>query len=179
MDDKTMNVPAKIMDNFYICLCVNKASFGKYANIIKQFGGSVQNTLQENTGCLVTETVRSESFKKAQRRDDVHCVTVKWLLDCQKHSKTMKFESYKVPPFLGLMMSCTDVPPQDRPTLNEAITLHGGIFSPALLKDKCTHLIQGENNGKMSEKYCEARRWKLQIVSQRWITDCIRLGSEY
>ncbi len=170
------------MEGFEICLCttdMSEKTVEKYTNIIRKLGGIMSNNeLKETTACLITKTVRSTQFRKAQRYKNIHCVTTEWLTDSEKNGKTMNFGSYKVQPFLGLVMSCTDVPQNDRPKFVEMVSKNGGRFSPTLIEFESTHLIQGENNGKISDKYASARKWRLHIISPRWIYDCIRQESE-
>jgi hypothetical protein len=184
MNDSIILKPIpRIMDGFEICLCttdMNEKTIEKFSKIIRKFGGVMSNNeLKETTACLVTKTVKSSQFKKAQRYKNIHCVTTEWLTDSEKNGKTMNFDSYKVQPFLGLIMSCTDVPQSDRPKFVEMVTKNGGKFSPTLVEHYSTHLIQGQNNGNVSEKYKSARLWGLHIISPRWIYDCIRQESKY
>lgn len=143
----------------------------KAKKIIQRLGGKVSDTeVNEKTTCLIAKRVGSKEYQMAERKIRVPIVVLQWLFDCYTQAKVLSFSSYKVAPFYGLTIACTQIMPEDRYLLQTRIEENGGTYSNNLVMGTCTHLIAREATG---EKYMYAKSWKnVYVVNMQWSEEC-------
>jgi topoisomerase (DNA) II binding protein 1 len=139
------------------------------AKIIKEMGGTFSTNLSKDIYCLLVKRVGSKKHITAQNLG-IPSLEMEWLFCCKTEFKKLDFDIYKVRPFLGCMITCTQVTPEIRFKLQKLIEENGGKYNPVLDKDSCTHLVAVNKEG---EKYLHAKSWgTVHIVTLSWIEEC-------
>jgi hypothetical protein len=186
----------KPLQGISICIYLPKQSLEvqtKVQNMALALGAKVTRELSRtHTTCLVTDSVGSTHYREALMLQ-IPIVRYRWIDHCmQRKQLILNWDEYRLNLFQGLTFCATQIPP---PLLEPLVPLiqgsssdgtsggggggggGGGIFKSQLLKDETTHLIVGENlitTGSMGAKYAAAKKWNIQIVTVKWVEDCVR-----
>ena len=139
--------------------------------IIKSLGGKVSDQFTNEINIGLINRVGLTNYRKLKQYR-IQCVTIKWLYDCDQKKTLLSFELYRVLPFQGLVIVCTQIELSDRKILETKVNNNGGEFNHKLIKDNCTHLVAIKPEG---DKYIHAKSWmNVHIVKLDWIDECIR-----
>ncbi len=151
----------------------------KAKSVLNMFGAKCVDLFSPNTGVLVVGAVGTKEFSDAVTKKEynqVIIVTKDWVRECQKKYTLAKYSAYKVPPFYGLVVTCTEVTKEERDRIESIVNANGGKYSASFFKDKSTHLIAKDGN---SEKFSRAKEWRKRIVTTQWVDDCVKNGCEH
>ena len=130
--------------------------------------------------CVAKTTTSMKYDEARQMRKPI--VTLDWLRASAKARRLIEMDRYKAPPLMGCVVSITGFTDLTvRSALQKRVEANGGIYSPDLVCDKCTHLIAAKPEGQKYEvAKTESERGKslVKIVSEKWLDDCVRLGEK-
>ena len=96
---------------------------------------------------------------------------MRWITDCAASSTRLPEASYSVRPFVGLVITATQLPQQERYELQKVIEANGGTYEANLDLDRCTHLVAVAPEGDKFEsvKYSKTVR----VMRREWIHACV------
>lgn len=128
----------------------------------------------------VAKTTNSRKYELA-RTLGKPIVTATWLRDSAREGELLPLHpsgpsgdrerGYFLPAFAGLCVCVTGYTQDARAALEAQVVANGGIYTPDLVKGKCTHLVASNTN---SSKYTHASKWDgVHIVSRAWVDECI------
>ncbi|GAB2289813.1 hypothetical protein Dimus_024119 [Dionaea muscipula] len=142
---------------------------GKLGKFVIAMGGILHTKMSLDVSFVIVKNVRAAKYKWA-----VHVkkpvVTINWLYQCWSEHRIVPQESYRVPPFSGLVICVTRIPADERKKMEQVIAQNGGKYSAELTKI-CTHLICDAPEG---DKYKVARKWgHISIVTRKWYDQSI------
>ena len=162
-----------------ICLTgVGSREERRVVKAIASLGGSVSRDLTRDVYCLVVYKVGSAKHTMAEQLG-LPSVEAQWVLDCMLQSKLLPLSAYPVRPFLGCVITCTQLSQEGRAAAQRTIEKLGGVYSPALAKKTeaeslpSTHLVALRPEG---DKHFHAKYWSIPVVSLKWIEDCCERG---
>ncbi|XP_050213388.1 uncharacterized protein LOC126664850 isoform X2 [Mercurialis annua] len=142
----------------------------KIEKLVTAMGGQLHSKASLDVNFVIVKNVLAAKYKWAVNILKKPVVTCNWLYQCWNEHRVVPQESYRVLPFLGLFISVTRIPADERKEIEKIITDNGGKYSAELTK-KCTHLICDAPEG---DKYKVARRWgHIQIVSRKWFDQSV------
>lgn len=137
--------------------------------IIESLGGRLAKNLDRDILCILVKKVGSKKHETGQELN-FPCLSMQWINDCKTQNALLPFDVYKIKPFVGLTICCTQIEPTERYQIQQLVEQNGGKFSSSMKLGECTHLIAVDPEG---EKYKSARSWKnVHIVTSKWIFDC-------
>eukprot|EP01018_Ginkgo_biloba_P019691 Gb_04893 [translate_table: standard] len=138
--------------------------------IVTAMSGELHGKTSLDINFVVAKNVLAAKYKWALNVLRKPIVTIDWLHQCWHEHRLVPHKSYEMPPFTGLIISATRIPPDERKEMEELVMKYGGQYSADLTK-KCTHLISNTAEG---DKYKVAKRWgHIKIVNQMWFSQSI------
>ncbi|XP_057249582.1 uncharacterized protein LOC104893213 isoform X1 [Beta vulgaris subsp. vulgaris] len=141
----------------------------KIGKLVIAMSGSFHTKASSDVSFVIVKNVMAGKYKWAASKEK-HIVTINWLNQCWVEHRVVPLESYRVPPFLGLIISVTRIPGDERKEMEKLIIQNGGKYSAELTK-LCTHLICEVPEG---DKYKVAKRWgNICIVTRKWFDQSI------
>ncbi|PWA68877.1 BRCT domain-containing protein [Artemisia annua] len=148
-----------------------KVEIGK---LVTAMGGMMLNKASSDVDFVIAKNVLAAKYKWALNTLKKPIVLESWLQQCWKEHRVVPHESYRVPPFSGLTISVTQVPPAERKEIEELIIQNGGRYSAELTK-KITHLcLLNYKHAPEGDKYKVAKRWgHLHIVTRAWFNHSV------
>lgn len=139
-------------------------------SVIVGQGASVARAVGNKVSCLIAKAVGGPIFRVCAE-NKIPIVNPQWLVSCVRLKRWVPLEEHAVPPFSGLIVTCTGFEAADRDEMKVAVERLGGVFMKDLVKGTTTHLICFTPSG---AKYECARRWgDVRIVTAHWIIDCV------
>eukprot|EP01117_Protostelium_nocturnum_P017740 TRINITY_DN7277_c0_g1_i1.p1 TRINITY_DN7277_c0_g1~~TRINITY_DN7277_c0_g1_i1.p1 ORF type:complete len:1439 (-),score=455.00 TRINITY_DN7277_c0_g1_i1:80-4396(-) len=135
---------------------------------IEWMGGTANSALSASTTHLIATHPTGEKYKEAVKHN-IPIVKPEWIESSWEGKGRANFEDFLLPPFIGLTICVSKLDQPERSRLQREITRYGGSFEQHLTK-KCTHYAAPAPGGL---KYEGAIKWGIEVVSTRWITDCI------
>nr|GEV82878.1 hypothetical protein [Tanacetum cinerariifolium] len=138
--------------------------------LVTAMGGMVLNKASSDVDFVIAKNVLAAKYKWALNTLKKPIVLESWLQQCWKEHRVVPHESYRVPPFSGLSISVTQVPPVERKEIEQLVIQNGGRYSAELTK-KSTHLVCDAPEG---DKYKVAKKWgHLHIVTRAWFNHSV------
>ncbi|KAL3896635.1 MAG: hypothetical protein SGCHY_003942 [Lobulomycetales sp.] len=128
----------------------------------ESLGFSVDPHLTSNVDVLVCASVTTKC--RVARLKGFAVCTKEWLVRSPKTSPKL----FPLPALAGLLVSLTGFQANERDILSRLLERHGATYSPDLTK-QCTHLIVANTTSDQSKKVEYALKWKLLVVSSKWI----------
>lgn len=165
---------SKVLRGYKICLTgfVSKMELLKMINIVNRLGGVYAEKVAVDATCMIVNRVGGKDFKLGCQLK-LTLVDVQWLHDCLQQNAALKMKNYPVKVFAGLIITCTQLIPEERANLQQIVEENGGTYSSRLVKDTVTHLIAKEAAG---EKFCYAKLWNnVHVVDMKWVEECVRM----
>lgn len=173
------SVASKFLEGFVVLFSgVEEARRTKAKEVVARFGGKCADKFSSAVTCGVVERVGATGFKELIT-SKVHVVSMRWLLDCASCRALAPTEAaqYKVPPFLGLVIVCTQVSIDERDRVRELVIKNGGTFSERFVGGQCTHLIAKTPTG---DKFLAAKKsGNVNIVTNGWVEECAKQKGNY
>ncbi|UYV67742.1 TOPBP1 [Cordylochernes scorpioides] len=144
---------------------------------IQLMGGHFVKDLVRTVTHLVVGSVGSTKYRVAAT-NGTPILTLSWVEDCwekaQHHllsaTDPALMQKHLCPPFLGLWISVSQLPTEERRKVQSLVEANGGHYSGVLRAQETTHLVLREPQG---EKYRFAQQWKLHCVLPEWVFDSI------
>lgn len=167
-------VPVKFLEGFVVFFSgVEEARRKKAKDVVVRFGGKCADKFSTAVTCGVVERVGASGFKELIT-NKIRIVSMRWLLDCASGRALAPTEAtqYKIPPFLGLVIVCTQVSVDERSRVQDLVENNGGVFSERFVGGQCTHLIAKTPTG---DKYLAAKKCgNVNIVTNGWVEECAK-----
>jgi len=162
-----------ILLNCNICMTgLSTDELKKAINIINELGGKYCDNFSKSVSCLIVKKVGSKKHEKA-RELGIPEIELDWLYDCKSQNLKLSYNQYNHRAFLGCVISCTQLSPEERHRVKRIVEANGGLYSDHLKRDgpgAITHLVALYQDG---EKYRYAKTWEtIHIVTLAWIDDC-------
>ncbi|XP_057532611.1 uncharacterized protein LOC130810527 [Amaranthus tricolor] len=141
----------------------------KIEKMVIAMSGSFLNNASSDVSFVIVKNVMAGKYKWAVSKEK-HIVTINWLNQCWVEHRLVPMESYRVPPFLGLVICVSRISGDERKVMEKLIIQNGGKYSAELTK-LCTHLICEIPEG---DKFKVANRWgDIYIVTRKWFDQSI------
>lgn len=148
-------------------------------NRVLLMGGEVCKEYNDRVTHLVAGEVGSKKYFVAASLNKL-IMLPKWVkevwdkgLHHHLHATDAQFEIHKCPIFKGHVITASGLDAEQRLEVKRAVEANGGKFSGDMKVHECTHLIIKEPKG---QKYEFAKKWKILIVSPRWIYKSVEKG---
>uniref|UniRef100_A0A5S6QRB8 BRCT domain-containing protein n=1 Tax=Trichuris muris TaxID=70415 RepID=A0A5S6QRB8_TRIMR len=165
------------------CTNVDRDTRDILHSMIQWMGGDVQRVLTTECRVLIAQEVGSKKYHAAVTAE-IPIVTPRWVLESWKRRHDRNFHAadpsflneFKCPAFLGLTITVSGVPMEERVRVRDAICSNGGKFSGVLVQNETTHLVTDRPSG---QKYAAASRWvtnKVHIVTSEWLYKSVKKG---
>ncbi|KAF6207561.1 hypothetical protein GE061_016008 [Apolygus lucorum] len=149
------------------------------ASLISYMGGSYTDKLTSAVTHLISEEGRSQKCEKAIEHK-IPIMRHEWVIAVWEASKKRdvsafdeEFIKYKLPPFKGMHISCSNLAQGVKKKIQAAVESNGGVYMTALEQNKTTILIIGEADGK---KFQAAQLWGIPCLMTEWVTDSVEKG---
>lgn len=144
--------------------------YSDIAKVIKLNGGTLSDALDTRICCLIVKRVGSMKYIAAQQ-NNIPCVNIGWLSDSIRCGSILSFSDYRVLPFTGLIIACTQIPENDRVSFQFIVEENGGTHSADLVQNETTHLVA---LAPLGSKFFHAKKWgHIKIVRPDWIEQCV------
>ncbi|CDW60090.1 BRCT and PTCB-BRCT domain containing protein [Trichuris trichiura] len=172
------------MSNLKItCTNVDRNTRDILHSMIQWMDGDVQRVLTTECRVLIAQEVGSKKYHAAVAVN-IPIVTPRWVLESWKRRHDRNFHAsdasflneFKCPAFLGLTITVSGLPMEERTRIRDLICNNGGKFSGALVQNETTHLVADKPSG---QKYAAASRWvtnKVHIVRSDWLYKSVNKG---
>uniref|UniRef100_A0A146LJS3 DNA topoisomerase 2-binding protein 1-A n=1 Tax=Lygus hesperus TaxID=30085 RepID=A0A146LJS3_LYGHE len=149
------------------------------ASLISYMGGSYTDKLTSAVTHLISDEGRSPKCEKAIEHK-IPIMKREWVNAVWEASKIKdvtafdeEFMKYKLPPFKGMHISCSNLTQGIKKKIQAAVESNGGVYMTALEQNKTTALIIGEADGK---KFQAAQLWGIPCLMTEWIFDSVEKG---
>ncbi|VDM46716.1 unnamed protein product [Toxocara canis] len=155
-------------------------------DLIMKMNGAVSKDLNDKTTHLVARECNPSSAKYlAATKSSIPVLSMEWVdkaWDAALKGYTVWFgekdvyNEYKLKIFTGCVITCSGLSSSERMTIAHIVKANGGVFSPEMERNRCTHLLTDKNSG---EKYRKAREWGwdcVKIVRVKWLDKCVQKG---
>ena len=154
-----------------ICVTnVNGAEEQEVRGYCRVLGAEFQENLNKNTTYLIAKRVGRLKYSMAKEKWKIPVLNMSWLKECFDKSDFVPTDSYHVGPLHGLVICSTQLPVEERDELINTVERAGGTFSKDLSEELVTHLVALAPEG---NKYKAAKSWHINVISPKWIDDCI------
>ncbi|XP_035827275.1 DNA topoisomerase 2-binding protein 1-A isoform X2 [Aplysia californica] len=158
------------------CTSIDKAAREEITKKVHLMAGDIDCNLTKDVTHVVAGEVGSHKYMVAL--DNEKQVMVKdwvfkvWEMAQDRHIVATDdcFDKYKCPAFLGLTVVVSGFSSSERNQLKSFVTRGGGKYSGELKMNECTHLVVKEAKG---AKYEAAKNWKIRILHDKWVYDCM------
>ncbi|GAB2240448.1 hypothetical protein Droror1_Dr00020966 [Drosera rotundifolia] len=152
---------------------------GKVVKYVMSMGGILLSRMSSDVNFVVVKNVRAAKYKSAVQAKKP-LVNINWLYHCWSEHRVVPQDSYRVPPFAGLVICVTRISAGERKEMEQVIIQNGGKYSADLTKS-CTHLIYDGTyffldcwHTPEGDKYKVARKWgNICIVTRKWYDQSI------
>ncbi|XP_010269063.1 PREDICTED: DNA topoisomerase 2-binding protein 1-A isoform X2 [Nelumbo nucifera] len=142
----------------------------KIEKLVTAMGGVLHTRAVLDISFVIVKNVLAAKYKWASSILKKPIVTINWLYQCWSEHRVVPQDPYRVPPFSGLTISATRIPPDERKEIEKLILQNGGKYSPDLTRN-CTHLVADAPEG---DKYMVARKWGcIHIVTKKWVVQSV------
>lgn len=147
----------------------NQEERERIRKLVISMSGSFHTKASLDVNFVIVKNVMAGKYKWAASKEK-NIVTINWLNQCWVEHRVVPLESYRVPPFLGLIICVTRIPGDERKEMEKLIIQNGGKYSAELTK-LCTHLICEVPE---SDKFKVAKKWgNVCIVTRKWFNQSI------
>ncbi|KAI9101090.1 hypothetical protein DFS34DRAFT_613126 [Phlyctochytrium arcticum] len=143
-------------------------------HLIEQHGGISSEDLQDQVTHYLANTVINDTYRLALLME-VPIVSPEWIRHCCSLKKKDQVDplvymcDYELPPLAGLRISMTNFVDEKREELATLIKHGGGQLAPEF-HSGCTQLVAACAG---SLKFDTAQIWKVPVVSEQWLHDCL------
>lgn len=165
-----------VLNGLAVCLTgFRREAIQPLVEKIESLEGSYSKILLRDTYCLILGPNGLGSEKHiAAVKHKIPIVAPSWLHTCESKKRLESLDDHKVGIFMGLVITCSGIKPNERETIIKLIEKHSGSYSSNLIPGSVTHLICQDPS---SEKYSVAASGKtIRIVNPNWIFDCVQKG---
>ncbi|XP_024083337.1 DNA topoisomerase 2-binding protein 1-like isoform X2 [Cimex lectularius] len=150
------------------------------ANFIGYMGGSYTDQLTKAVTYLISDEGRSPKCEKAiELQIPIMCSSwVKAVWDASHIRDALatdaEFLKYRLAPFKGMHITCSNLPQSTKRKLQSLIESHGGVYMPTLEQNKTVVLIIGEAEGR---KFQHAQLWGIPCLTPSWVYESVEKGA--
>lgn len=152
-----------------------------YTDLISFMGGLCSTFLPEKGTHLVSNTCFSAKYEAAYHKN-IPVMQFQWIDEVWARNEhnfvaatDAQFDSFKLPVFADLNVSCTLLTNEEKSMVEQLITANGGIFHRAFKPNVVNVLVVNEN-GKHSEKFKAACKHKKTCVLPKWVSESVAAG---
>lgn len=150
-------------------------------NSIELLHGESSRDLTDSVNVLIAPKVGSKKYIVGASRG-VSVVRPDWIeeawrlseildpLDMMQPDMLLKF---RLPIFSHLVICVSGLSLEERKEVSKIVSVNGGRYSGEMKVGETTHLLVKSAGG---VKYNFAKKWKIRIVSVRWLTDSVSKG---
>ncbi|VDO13473.1 unnamed protein product [Rodentolepis nana] len=148
---------------------------------IEMLHGIASRNLTDDVNVIISPKVGSKKYIVGAKRG-IAIVTPEWIDEAWKSSEALDpidmmasnfLEKYKLPMFNQLVVCVSGLTLDERKEVAKIVSVNGGQYSGEMKIGFTTHLIVKKAGG---VKYNFAKKWKVQIVNDRWLTDSVNAG---
>uniref|UniRef100_F1KQE3 DNA topoisomerase 2-binding protein 1 n=1 Tax=Ascaris suum TaxID=6253 RepID=F1KQE3_ASCSU len=150
----------------------------------------MNGTVSKDFNCDVTHLVAKDCDPSSQKyvaavKSGIPVLSMEWIgkaWDAALRGYTTWFgdediySEYRLKIFTDCVITCSGLSSAERMTISQIVKVNGGVFTPEMERNRCTHLLTDKNSG---EKYRKARQWGwdcVKIVRVKWLDKCIEKG---
>ena len=148
---------------------------------IEMLHGTAFRNLTDEVNIIVTPKVGSKKYIVGASRG-VRIVKPEWIDEAWRLSETIDpidmlqhsmLDKFKLPIFAQLVICVSGLTMEERREVAKIVATNGGHYSGEMKIGATTHLLVKRPGG---VKYNFAKKWKIRIVSVRWLTDSVNRG---
>ncbi|CAH8506619.1 unnamed protein product [Schistosoma mattheei] len=148
---------------------------------IQMLHGCVSRDLTDNVNVIVTAKVGSKKYLVGASRN-LQILLPDWITEAWRLSEIQDpidmmlgiyTEKYRVPIFSQLVICVSGLSVEERKEVSDLVSKHGGKYSGVMKIGETTHLVTRQASG---TKYVHAKKWKIQIISIKWLIDSVDKG---
>ncbi|VDM19425.1 unnamed protein product [Hydatigera taeniaeformis] len=148
---------------------------------IEMLHGVASRNLTDEVNVVIAPKVGSKKYVVGASRG-LHILTPEWIDEAWKLSETVDpidmlqcslLSRFKLPIFAQLVICVSGLTPEERREVADIVKNNGGVYSGEMKIGLTTHLLVKRAGGL---KYNFAKKWKVRVVSVRWLSDSIRKG---
>ncbi|VDL48578.1 unnamed protein product [Hymenolepis diminuta] len=148
---------------------------------IEMLHGVASRNLTDDVNVIISPKVGSKKYIVGAKRG-ISIVTPEWIDEAWKLSEALDpidmlssnfLEKFKLPMFNQLVVCVSGLTLDERKEVAKIVSANGGLYSGEMKIGFTTHLIVKKAEG---VKYNFAKKWKIQIVNDRWLTDSVNAG---
>ncbi|CAH8530265.1 unnamed protein product [Dicrocoelium dendriticum] len=148
---------------------------------IEMLHGHASRDLFDGVNVVITPKVGSKKYLVGASRG-LHILLPSWIKEAWRLSAIQDpidmmlpvyTERFRVPIFSQLVICVSGLSAEERKEVSDLVLKHGGRYSGMMKIGETTHLIVKQAAGL---KYSHAKKWKIQIVSVRWLVDSVSKG---
>ncbi|XP_064597636.1 DNA topoisomerase 2-binding protein 1-like [Liolophura sinensis] len=161
------------------CTSLDKKTREDVMQKVQWMGGEVSKDFTEYVTHLVAGEVGSKKYIVAGGLGK-HIMSPEWVEQVWNkgknrhlHGTDEQFQKWKCPIFKNMVITVSGLDSEKRKQVKSLVEAEGGSYSGEMKVNECTHLIIKEPKG---QKYEFARKWKIQIVSLKWLSDSVEKG---
>ncbi|KAM7540288.1 hypothetical protein Aperf_G00000040291 [Anoplocephala perfoliata] len=148
---------------------------------VQMLHGTTSRSLTDNVNVIISPKVGSKKYVVGAKRG-IAILSPEWIDEAWKLSETLDpidmmlnnfLEKFKLPIFAHLVVCVSGLSLEERKEVAKIVSANGGQYSGEMKIGFTTHLIVKKAGG---VKYNFAKKWKVQIVNDRWLTDSVNMG---
>ncbi|KAL5962723.1 DNA topoisomerase 2-binding protein 1 [Taenia solium] len=148
---------------------------------IEMLHGVASRNLTDEVNVIVAPKVGSKKYVVGASRG-LHILTPEWIDEAWKLSETVdpidmlqhsSMSKFKLPIFAQLVICVSGLTFEERKEVAEIVRDNGGQYSGEMKIGLTTHLLVKRAGG---VKYNFAKKWKVRVVSVRWLSDSVSKG---
>lgn len=148
---------------------------------IEMLHGTAVRDLTDDVNVIIAPKVGSKKYIVGASRG-VHILVPEWIDEAWTLSETADpidmmqlniLNKFKLPIFAKLIICVSGLSLEERKEVAKIVSSNGGQYSGEMQIGKTTHLVVKSAGG---VKYSFAKKWKIRIVSVRWLTDSVSKG---
>lgn len=148
---------------------------------VEMLHGHASRDLFDGVNVVITPKVGSKKYLVGASRG-LHILLPSWINEAWRLSAIQDpidmmlpvyTEKFRVPIFSQLVICVSGLSAEERKEVSDLVLKHGGRYSGMMKIGETTHLIVKQAVGL---KYSHAKKWKIQIVSVRWLVDSVSKG---
>lgn len=148
---------------------------------VQMLHGTASRNLTDNVNVIISPKVGSKKYVVGAKRG-IAILSPEWIDEAWKLSETLDpidmmlnnfLEKFKLPIFNQLVICVSGLSLEERKEVAKIVSTNGGQYSGEMKIGLTTHLIVKKAGG---VKYNFAKKWKVQIVNDRWLTDSVNMG---
>ncbi|KAF8565430.1 hypothetical protein P879_06977 [Paragonimus westermani] len=148
---------------------------------IQALHGQASRDLFDGVNVVIAPKVGSKKYLVGASRG-LHILLPSWIKEAWRLSAIQDpidmmlptyIERFRVPILSQLVICVSGLSAEERKEVSDLVLKHGGRYSGMMKVGETTHLIIKQAVGL---KYSHAKKWKIQIVSVRWLIDSVNKG---